>query len=102
MAFEIGKSWADIQVLLQRLSGRHRRSRGDRFCCAALAVFIVAATLYAAIGMFRSEEIEPRIIGIGSGIFGLLFSVALVGDSQAVYDISPQNFDKLLPLVGRV
>jgi hypothetical protein len=102
MAFEIGKSWADIQVLLQRLSGRHRRSRADRIGCGALAVSIAAMTLYMAVGLFLSREIEARIFGAGVGIFGLLLSAAIADEALRVYDISPRGVDKLVPLAGRV
>jgi hypothetical protein len=101
MDFEIGVSWADIQVLLQRLAGSHRRSRADRYAGIALAVVLAATVSFVAVALLRDGKIVARIIGAGAGVLGLLLGVAIVAEQYDVYDISLKGIDKLSPFAGR-
>ena len=104
MEFEIGKSYADIQVLLTRLAGRHVRGKSDRYSSVVLGVFMAAILLYVAISLFRNghPDVGGVIAGTTIGLFGLLWAVATIGDAYAIFDISTSGIRKLVPVRGVV
>jgi hypothetical protein len=102
MEFEIGKSYADIEVLLNRLTGRHIHGKSDRYSSIVLAVFMSAILPYGAFSLVRSERpgVGEVIAGVTIGLVGPLFAVAIIRDAYATFDISPIGIRKLLPVRG--
>jgi hypothetical protein len=101
MEFEIGKSDADIQVLLNRLTGRHIRGKSDRYYSIVLAVFMSAILLYGAFSLVRERPgIGEVITSVTIGLLGPLCAATIVGDAYAAFDISPMGIRKLVPVWG--
>ena len=96
MRSEIGKSYADIKVILERLIGRHVHGKGDKVGAIILAVFFTAAAAWMEIEQHGDLWVTLVVVML------LVFALAFVADAYAEFVISPEGVEKRLPLWGTV
>lgn len=105
MRFEIGKSYADVQVILGRLSGDHRSPKKYRIGAIVVSAIVAGVALWSAISIALRQRTDIGaviIVILTLSVLGPAFAIAILEQAFARFRVSPAGIEKVLPIRGVV